>query len=98
MGTDFDAEETSRSRYERLFALMTCFGSLADSYYLQGPESAFTETVVLPAFEATIQRFGARPMIVQLLPPATVADPYWDGYPGEALPLALQTARLCRPE
>jgi len=71
--------------YERLFALFTCCGVLADNYPLSGFEASFTERVVLPAFESTVQRFGASPIIVRLLPVESEADESWEWYPPEIL-------------
>lgn len=81
-----------RSCYERIFALCTCFGALAETFSLSGSEGAFTGQVVLPAFEATIARFGVRPAVVELLPNGSVPDPHWESYPAPVLPLALQAA------
>lgn len=81
-----------RSHYERIFALCTCFGALAETFSLSDPEGAFTAEVVLPAFEATIARFGAQPAIVELLPHGSASDPHWESYPASILPLALQAA------
>lgn len=80
--------------YERLFAVLTCLGALADSFLTSGPETEFTQTIVLPAIEATIARFGARPRILRLLPEETEhSHEEWDRYPPEVLPYALQAAR-----
>lgn len=86
--TDFRRDDPSRPYYERIFALLTCVGVLAESYVIHGPEQSFTEDIVLPAFEACERRFEARPMIVPLLPAGTEMDPYWESYPPEVLPLA----------
>lgn len=87
--------EAPQLYYERLFALFTCFGVLAENFVLDGSEGAFTEDVVIPAFEATVRRFGAKPMIVQLLPRESESASYWDSYPAEILPFALAAARPC---
>lgn len=81
-----------RSQYERVFALCTCFGALAETFSRLGPEGAFTDEVVLPAFEATIARFGARPAVTELLPYGSATDPHWESYPASILPRALQAA------
>lgn len=81
-----------RSHYERVFALCTCFGVLAETFSLSGPEGAFTAEVVLPAFEATVARFGARPAVTELLPDGSATDPHWESYPASILPLAVQAA------
>ncbi|MDQ0466237.1 hypothetical protein QO010_004030 [Caulobacter ginsengisoli] len=81
-----------RSHYERIFAFCTCFGALAETFSLSGPEGAFTTEVVLPAFEATIARFGARPAVTELLPHGSATDPHWESYPASILPLALKAA------
>lgn len=81
-----------RSHYERVFALCTCFGALAETFSLSGPEGAFTAEVVLPAFEMTVARFGARPAVTGLLPNGSASDPHWESYPASILPLALQAA------
>ena len=78
--------------YERLFALLTCFGVVADNFPLTGPDQAFTTQIVMPAFEATVRRFGARPMIVRLLPEASETDEHWEWYPLETLPHAKRAA------
>lgn len=91
----FDRAERPRALYERAFAIFTCFGVLAESFAADGAERGFVEDVVLPAFEATVRRFGTRPLIVRLLPMGTEADLYWDSYPAEALPFARWAARRC---
>ena len=82
----------NRSRYEQIFALCACFGALAETFSLLGAEAAFTADVVLPAVEAIITRFGARPAVTELLPCGSAADPHWESYPAAVLPLALQAA------
>jgi hypothetical protein len=93
--TAFYEADLPRSHYERLFALMTCMGVLADSYPLHGPEERFTEEVVAPAFEATVRRFGARPIVVRLLPAETECETFWEWYPPGVLRPALQAACSC---
>ena len=89
--------EGPRATYERAFALFTCMGALAESFVWEGSEKTFTEEVVLPAFEATVRRFGVKPRIVRLLPIGTETDPLWESYPAEVMPLARQAARRCLP-
>jgi hypothetical protein len=84
--------DAPRSHYERIFALCTCFGVLAETFSLSGAEGAFTAEVVLPAFEATVARFGARPAVTELLPNGSATDPHWESYPASVLPRARQAA------
>lgn len=91
-GTAFYADNAPRSHYERLFALYTCFGACADTFPLSGPEQSFTETVVLPAFESIVRRFGATPAIVRLLPAGSEMDHHWECYPPEVAPFARKAA------
>jgi len=90
-----DGGDRPKAAYERAFALFTCMGGLVESFVWEGPEKAFTEDVVLPAFEATIRRFGVKPRIVRLLPDGTEADPFWESYPAEVMPFAQHAARRC---
>ena len=92
-----------RAYYERIFAMFTCMGILVESYVRESYESPFIDDVVLPAFQATIARFGCRPIITRLLPIGSELDPYWESLPPTALESALtasgqaqKIARLCR--
>ena len=91
--TEFFAVERPRQYYERLFALFTCFGILADCYLLSGWEEGFTESVVIPAYDATVDRFGIAPVIVRHLPIGTEPDPRWEHYPEAVLAAAIKVAR-----
>lgn len=91
-GSRFFASKDRRQRYERFFALFTCFGVLAENYILAGHERAFLEEAVLPAFESTIWRFGRPPLITRLLPSEDELDPRWDRYPAQLLARALRAA------
>lgn len=90
---DYDISEWIRqwgsidSGYERVFALLTCFAVLFENFFLSGHESEFTRTVALPAFHATVARFGVKPLIVRLLPPETETDLYWWCYPASLKPI-----------
>lgn len=70
-----------RAYYERIFALFTCMGVLIESYVRESYEGPFIDDVVLPAFEATEERFGCRPIITRLLPIGSEIDPYWESLP-----------------
>ena len=78
-----------RAYYEQIFALFTCFGILVESYVRESYEAPFIEKVIFPAFDATIERFGCRPIITRLLPDGSELDPYWESLPPEALEAAL---------
>ncbi len=94
---DFFGSDPPLVYYERLFALLTCFGALVESFLVEGRERAFTENVIVQAFEASVRRFGARPMIVRLLPEHLEMEPYWERYPPEAWPLIRGASRRCVP-
>ncbi len=91
-GEPWQYDGNSLSRYERFFALLTCFGGLAETYLDVEPEKSFVERVVMPAFERTQARFGRPPSIVPLLPAGRELDAHWDRYPALVLPEALRAA------
>ena len=84
---------TIQAAYTRYFALLTCFSVLFENFSLNGREGEFTRTVVLPAFHATVARFGVKPLIVRLMPPETEYDLYWYCYPAALKPIV--DASLC---
>lgn len=79
--------------YTRYFALLTCFAISFENYSLNNHESEFTRAVVLPAFHATVARFGVKPLIVRLMPPESEYDSYWSCYPASLKPIV--EASLC---
>ena len=85
-----------RAYYERIFALFTCMGVLIESYVRESYEGPFIDDVVLPAFEATEERFGCRPIITRLLPIGSEIDPYWESLPQAALDPALVASGKAR--
>ena len=85
-----------RAYYERIFALFTCMGVLIESYVRESYEGPFIDDVVLPAFEATQERFGCRPIITRLLPIGSEIDPYWESLPQAALDPALVASGKAR--
>jgi hypothetical protein len=95
--TGFWGKMGAREYYPRLLALFTCFGVLAESPACFGYERAFTEDVILPAFEQVTARFGKSPRIVRLLPPGEELIAEWDYYPSSVLERALIAARRLAP-
>ena len=81
-----------RVYYERIFALFTCMGIFVESYVRESYEAPFIEQVVFPAFEATLERFGCRPVITRLLPDGSELDLYWESLPPAALEAALSAS------
>lgn len=85
-----------RAYYERIFALFTCMGVLVESYVRESYEGPFIDDIILPAFEATQERFGCRPIITRLLPIGSEIDPYWESLPQAALDPALVASGKAR--
>jgi hypothetical protein len=54
------------SRYPAVMALFIRHGILFENFLTTGREREFTESVVLPAFQAVQERFGLRPLIVPI--------------------------------
>lgn len=94
--SDFYGTDRPGVYYERLFALFTCMGILFENYQMDGDERRFTEGVVLPAYEATVRRFGCPPVIVRIIPDGEEALDQWDTLPASTLPLALAEVRATR--
>lgn len=92
-GTQFWAGERPMQHYPRFFALFTCLGVLAESFAFYGYEQPFTESVILPAIEQTVARFGVPPRIVRLLPEGEELDTVWEHYPRAVLLRALRASR-----
>ena len=89
----FWGDAGSREYYPRFLALFTCFGVLAEGFPSFGYERAFTDDVILPAFDQVIARFGKAPRIVRLLPPGEELEPSWEYYPGSVMERALLATR-----
>lgn len=89
---EFFGHQNSFERYQRFFALFTCFGVLAESYAFGSYEQRLLESAILPAIESTIRRFGRPPVILRLLPEGEETNSYWDEYPASVLPRALRAA------
>jgi hypothetical protein len=65
--------------YERVLALFIAHGIMMESYL--DSESKFVEDVLLPAFTTTQNRFGLRPLIVELIDKNLEMTRNWNGYP-----------------
>ena len=71
-----------RAHYERFLSLFVAHGVLFEDYLVKDPdERDFIESVLLPAYEATTQRFGVRPLIASLTPSSLETEKFWLSYP-----------------
>jgi hypothetical protein len=67
--------------WPRLMALFVCHGILFDNFHTEGHEAEFTKNIIRPAFQATEERFGLKPLIVPLVPTEKEKEAYWSWYP-----------------
>lgn len=64
--------------YFNFFLLFTCFGVLFENFLREGPESAFTRDIVLPAITKVVEVTGVKPLIVPFEPFDMEFDSYWN--------------------
>ncbi|MCX6901897.1 MAG: hypothetical protein NTW03_00135 [Verrucomicrobia bacterium] len=72
---------SARDFYPYLLAKFICHGVLFENYCRLGQENRFTLEVVLPSISKVIERYGHKPVIVNLLPTSSESDRYWDFFP-----------------
>lgn len=71
----------ARRYYGYFLACFICHGILFDNFLNSGQETDFTKKIVMPAFKMLEDMFGAKPLIVKLLPSESENDEYWTYYP-----------------
>lgn len=67
--------------YEQLLTFFIRDGILFENFMPLRSESAFTKTVILPAFKRLENLYGTKPLIVRLLPENEEMRLFWDSYP-----------------
>lgn len=75
------AGNNADSYYSHLLALFLRDGILFENFMPLRSESAFTMTVVMPAFDSLRDKYGVEPLIVRLLPKSEEMRQFWDAYP-----------------
>lgn len=66
--------------YKQFFLLFTCYGILFENFLIEGDESVFTKSVILPAIENVMNLTGIKPLIVPIGPLDMDNDDYWFYY------------------
>lgn len=67
--------------YERLLTLFIRDGILFENFMPHRSESAFTKSIVIPAFKNLESLYGAKPLIIRLAPEKEEVRQFWDAYP-----------------
>lgn len=83
---------SAASYYPELFRLFLRHAVLFESFLTSGSDAAFTDNVVLPAFETVCNQHGESPLVCRLDPVESEGDPYWLQYPGELFGTASEMA------
>jgi hypothetical protein len=77
----FKSAGKAESYYEQLLMLFLRDGILFENFMPLRSESAFTKTIIVPAFEKLKNKYGVEPLIVRLLPENEEMRLFWDSYP-----------------
>ncbi|MFA6278869.1 MAG: hypothetical protein WC638_02165 [Candidatus Paceibacterota bacterium] len=77
----FKSAGKAESYYEQLLALFIRDGILFENFMPLRSESAFTKTIIVPAFEKLKNKYGVDPLIIRLLPENDEMRLFWDSYP-----------------
>lgn len=75
------AGERAELYYEQLLTLFIRDGIMFENFMSFRSESAFTKSIIVPAFEKLKSRYGIQPLIVRLLPENEDMRQFWDAYP-----------------
>jgi hypothetical protein len=75
------AGKNAESYYEHLLAVFIRDGILFENFMPLRSESAFTKSIVLPAFKKLEDLYGIKPLIVRLAPEKEEMRQFWDSYP-----------------
>lgn len=67
--------------YEQLLTFFIRDGILFENFMPLRSESAFTKSIIVPAFERLKNQHGVAPLIVRLLPENEEMRLFWDAYP-----------------
>ncbi|MFZ2500440.1 MAG: hypothetical protein WAW90_00420 [Minisyncoccia bacterium] len=67
--------------YEQLLTFLIRDGILFENFMPLRSESAFTKSIVAPAFERLKNQYGVAPLIVRLIPENEEMRLFWDSYP-----------------
>lgn len=73
----------AKDYYKAFLTLFLKDAILFENFLVDGKESAFTHTVVLPALSAIRSDTGYKPLIVALEPTYNASDSYWVSHPSE---------------
>lgn len=74
---------SAREYYEQFLSLFIRDGILFEVILPTASEEQFARSVMSPAFASIEDRFGQRPLIVELIPRVKSARTFWDAYPAE---------------
>jgi hypothetical protein len=75
------AGKNAESYYEHLLAVFIRDGILFENFMPLRSESAFTKSVVIPAFRKLKGVYGVEPLIIRLAPEKEEMRQFWDAYP-----------------
>ena len=67
--------------YEKLLTLFIRDGILFENFMPYRSESAFTKSIVMPAFKNLKNLYGVEPLIIRLAPEKEEMRQFWDAYP-----------------
>lgn len=72
--------------YKHLLALFVVHGIFFENYDMNDPhEKYFVNNILRPACHAVEERFGYRPLLVELFPPTPESNRFWISYPHKVL-------------
>ena len=75
------AGKNAESYYEQLLTFFIRDGILFENFMPYRSESAFTKSIVVPAFKKLKNLYGVEPLIVRLAPEKEEMRQFWDAYP-----------------
>jgi hypothetical protein len=75
------AGKKAEAYYAQLLAFFVRDGILFENFMPLRSESAFTKSIIVPAFEKIKNQYGVNPLIVRLLPENEEMRQFWDSYP-----------------
>lgn len=75
------AGERAEHYYEELLTLFIRDGIMFENFMPLRSESAFTKSIIAPAFEKLKAKYEMEPLIVRLLPENEDTRQFWDAYP-----------------
>ena len=90
------AGKKAETYYEQLLTFFIRDGILFENFMPFRSESAFTKTIIAPAFERLNNIYGVKPLIVRLLPENEEMRQFWDAYPRKTKRHVIEETRHAR--